>query len=62
MEKKSPSNEEKGRKMERNRRERKYMSQNLAMKIYFHIPQVILSDAEKKQKNMVVQSVLEKHA
>lgn len=38
MEKKSPPNEEKGRKMERNRRERKYMSQNLAMKIYFHIP------------------------
>lgn len=31
MEKKSPPNEEKGRKIERIRRKKKYMSQNLAM-------------------------------
>lgn len=34
----SPKNEEEGNKMQRSREERKYMSQNSAVEIYFHIP------------------------
>lgn len=59
---KSPQIEEKGKEMEKIRGERKQMSQNLAVKIYFRIPQVLLSGAEMKQNNMVFQSVFGKHA